>query len=97
MTKHGFAEKYPAHGYAVDTSNQLALVPGFHGMRQAHAMQFTIRSYHGCRNPCAIWLASAWPRAGLDDAGKGRIQRYSIGVFSEYFLQAARDVQAFRE
>ena len=25
MTKHGFAEKYPAHGHAVDTSNQLAL------------------------------------------------------------------------
>ena len=94
--EHRLAEEQPAQRQAVESADQLAVLPGLHRMGDAAAVQFEVGLLHRRGDPGAVGVA-ARGGAGADHRGEVLVEGDREVAAAQGLAQAARDVQLFRE
>ena len=93
--EHGFAEKDPAKGHAVEPTHQFAALPGFDAVGVSQFVEGMVGLGHFIHDPGAVLFRPGTIRAEAHHLGEGRVQGEGEGASVEHPFEGARYVQVF--
>ena len=100
VTEHGFAVEHASDADTIQTTDQLAVHPGFHGMRVAQPMQCAIRRNHVFVYPGAGMAGSifgARSGAATHHLFENSIAAHFMDAVAQHFGKRARDLEFTRD